>query len=352
MKHSITVGLPVFNAMPYLPQTMESLLRQTYSDFTILVVDDGSTDDSLEYLQSIRDPRLTVKTQGNRGLTATLNRMLAEVTTPWLVRQDADDIAYPQRLQHTVEQIGKHPDAGMFYSLADYYPSGLKFRTTQGPPELLQQITQSGYLLSICHPSVTLNVQKALEVGGYRFDLHVEDVDLWWRMALKYDIWFIPEVMVGVRHNSASVSSRNFASQVVNSLFVQYLLHSHIAGLVPLPYQSIRDVLSKVVNTRKFLFREQMRMANINCSDHHYAKTAAHLVRAFLASPREFMRRTAYELRRDNVVYMGEVPEIFEKLKPELWGLAVSRNTSSTLLGRWLGSEDMANSDMEMVENR
>src|SRR5580658_4585168 len=94
----ITVGIPVYNAMPWLPQCMDSLFRQTFSNFDILVIVDGATDGSLEYLESVRDSRLRVLVQPNTGVTATLNRMLHEVETPWLVRQDADDVSYPQRL--------------------------------------------------------------------------------------------------------------------------------------------------------------------------------------------------------------------------------------------------------------
>src|ERR1700692_3965269 len=94
----LTLGLPVYNAMPFLPQTLDSLLRQSYEDFELLVIDDASTDGSLGYLKSIKDSRLRLISQENRGLTATLNRMLAEANTPWLVRHDADYIAFPHRV--------------------------------------------------------------------------------------------------------------------------------------------------------------------------------------------------------------------------------------------------------------
>src|SRR6202011_2289694 len=128
----ITVGIPVFNAMPYLPEALESILRQGYTDFTILAINDGSTDGSLEYLQSIPDPRLRILNQQNQGLTSTLNRMLFEVKTPWLVRFDSDDVAYPHRLAFTIESIERYPRSGMMYSMAEYYPkkSVGQFRAT------------------------------------------------------------------------------------------------------------------------------------------------------------------------------------------------------------------------------
>ena len=168
---SLTVGLPVYNAMPFLPEAMESLLQQTDSDFNILVIVDGGDDGSLDYLRTIQDKRLRVLCQQNQGLTATLNRILWETSTGWLIRQDADDISYPTRIERIREGIARHPDAGMFYSLAQYYPAKHSlgfFRCSRGSPQELRQIVKSGYLLSICHPSVTLNVEKTLAVGGYR----------------------------------------------------------------------------------------------------------------------------------------------------------------------------------------
>ena len=194
------------------------------------------------YHNSIRDPRLRILSQNNRGLTATLNRMLTEAKGRWLVRQDADDVSYPNRLRRLAEFIGKYPEAGMFYSLADYYPSTSigKFRSNQGSPEELRQIVNSGYLLSICHTSVVLNVEKTLALGGYRFNLHVEDRDLWWRMAIAHDIRFIPEVTVGFRQSLQSISSMNLAEQWLNGLYVQYLLLSRLWDLEPLPIEMVR----------------------------------------------------------------------------------------------------------------
>src|ERR1700761_9317200 len=150
----MTVGVPVYNAMPYLRETMNSLLSQTLDRFEILAVVDGGSDDSLAYLRSIRDPRLRVLEQKNQGVTATLNRILRECRTAWLVRQDADDISYPNRIARIAEAIDMHPEAGMFYSFASYYPKGRavgSFRCSRGSPEELRNIVRSGYLLAICH---------------------------------------------------------------------------------------------------------------------------------------------------------------------------------------------------------
>src|SRR5580658_4953366 len=118
----ITVGMPVWNAMPWLPEAMESLFRQTTEAFEILVVLDSSTDGSTEYLRTLRDPRLRVVEQARGGLTAALNRLLRETRTPWMARMDADDVSYPSRMEKLQAAMQAHPEAGLIYSLADYHP--------------------------------------------------------------------------------------------------------------------------------------------------------------------------------------------------------------------------------------
>jgi len=317
-----TVGLPVYNAMPFLPQALDSLLRQSYEDFELLIIDDGSTDDSLAYLKSVKDRRLRLVSQENRGLTATLNRMLAETNTPWLVRHDADDIVFPGRLALTANYITRYPDAGMFYSYARYYQNGRifgTFRTTSGTPQELRDLTLSGHLLAICHPAVTLNVAKTMSLGGYRFNLHVEDADLWWRMALNYDIRLMPTATVAVRHNSASVSANNFEGQCMHTLFVQYLLLSHLWKLSPLPYEQAYCRLSTLVNRRHIRFRENARLVSISLSRKRYLAALKHAGLALNASPAHLVKRLLYEFRPETAVVNGEDPQRFKKNQYLLW---------------------------------
>jgi glycosyltransferase involved in cell wall biosynthesis len=317
----ITVGIPVFNAMPYLPKSVESILGQSYRDFEILVINDGSTDGSLPFLQSLHDPRLRIINQKNQGLTATLNRMLAEVRTTWLARHDADDVAYPDRLARTVEYVSQYPESGMFCSLAEYYPDGCygQFRATRGAPQQFRDLVLSGYLPTICHPTVTLNVERTIAVGGYRFDLYVEDIDLWWRMALKYDIRLIPEVTLGFRQNLKSVSSSHLAKQALHTLYIQYLLISHLWNLAPLPYDQACQQLSRLLNPRKLEFKTHLRGFNIELGRGNWRKALGELASAFSTSPASFGRRLLDEFLADRAISLGEPPELFAENRNALW---------------------------------
>ena len=310
--------------MPYLPVSLESILRQPCSDFEIVIIDDGSTDGSWKYLRTVRDRRLHLMSQPHQGLSATLNRMLSEINTPWLVRHDADDVAYPNRLARTIEFIRRYPETGMFYSFADYHPHGSvgTFRTTKGTPDDIRKLVLSGYLPAICHPTATLNVEKVMRVGGYRFNLHVEDIDLWWRMALDSELRLIPEVTVGVRHNVKSISFTNFANQAINTLYVQYLLLSCLWNLTPLPYEEARVALAQLFDRRKLAFKTHIRTFNIELGQGDHGNALRELGRACLASPIDFWRRLLDEMFGHRGISVGEPPRNFRTIQNMLWPLA------------------------------
>ena len=317
----VTVGLPVYNAMPFLQEAMDSLLGQTAYSFEILAIVDGATDGSLAYLKSIRDRRLRIIEQPNVGVTQTLNRMLRECRTPWLVRQDADDVSYPQRMERLIEAIREHPDAGMFYSLANYHPRERAigcFRSTRGSPLQLRTIVRSGYLLAICHPTVALNVHKTLALGGYRLGLHNEDADLWWRMALKHNIHCIPEELVGFRQSPTSVSTCNLADQFIAGLYVQYLLLSHLWKLGPRSIASIRTHLEALCPRAGFRAKERLRSFNMNLAEQRSFRAAADFASAVIASPGYVLKRMRDEFLLGQVVN-GVSPMLFRARKEALW---------------------------------
>lgn len=328
--------------MPYLPEAVHSLLQQTCEDFELLVVDDGSTDGSLEYLQTVNDRRLRLVSQENRGLTATLNRMLGETTTPWFVRHDADDIAFPDRLLLTAEHIRRFPDAGMFYSYARHYYQNRafgNFRSTSATPEQLRALTQQGYLLAICHPTVTLNVAKTRQLGGYRFDLHVEDIDLWWRMALVHEIRLIPAFTLAFRQNAGSVSTNHFERQCINTIFIQYLLLSHLWQLTPQPYSVVYDRLRVLLDYQKMRFREHARLANICLGQKRPLQALGHAGAALAASPWHLARRILHEFRPRTAVTNGEDPRRFAEKRHLLWPEAAPVSVSRIVPGSRLECE-------------
>lgn len=321
----LTVGLPVRNAMPYLRQTMESLLSQTSTEFKVLAIVDDCNDGSIEYLASIKDERFRTIVDKRAGLIPTLNRILREVDTPWLMRQDADDVPYPQRVERTLEYIAKFPNAGMFYSIAEYYPPERSlgvFRASRGTSAELKAIVQSGYLLSFCHSAATLNVQKILDVGGYSECLsHAEDADLWWRIALAYDIEIIPEILVGYRQHDGQATTQAVRQNFIDLLYVQYLLLSRLRNRSALTKEEVRPHLERFVSSRQVEAKLKLRQVNIRSANRDLVGAIACGIGALSASPKLVGDRIFDEVLRKRPVMNGINPEIFEKDKSRFWNL-------------------------------
>jgi glycosyltransferase involved in cell wall biosynthesis len=326
----LTVGMPVCNAMAWLPEAIDSLLQQTEKGFQILAIVDGGSDESAAWLRNLENklaragfpwPRLRVLEQEHAGVTATLNRLLYEARTPWLVRMDADDVSYPERMEKLRRAITEHPEAGLIYSLADYHPQDRcagQFRCSRGTGEELREMVRSGYLLSICHSSVVFNVDKVRAAGGYRMNLHAEDADLWWRLALRYEVYCIPEPLVGFRIHPQSVSSRNLEMQQLAGVYVQYLLLSELWGKEPRPFGEIAESLGEFVQPSAFEAKEALREFNALLGEKRYLRGLGALAHAFHASPGYVSRRVRDEIR-PRAIGNGIPPDKFLRRKEVLW---------------------------------
>ncbi len=318
----LTVGLPIYNAMPYLPEALESILGQSTQEFQVLAIVDGSPDNSLGYLRSIRDARLRVVEQQHCGITFTLNRMLRECQTRWLVRQDADDVSAPGRLARIALAVREHPGAGMFYSNAAYHPQkksvGL-YRCTRGTPDQIRSVARSGYLPAICHPSVTLHVEKTLAIGGYRPGIQCEDADLWWRMALAYDIHFIPEVLLFFRQNAGSLTSRNLRQQALHGLYVQYLLLSQLQSRTPEKLADVEEELAKLLAETPLIAKEHLRAFNMHLGRGETLPALRALFSSFAASPFYVLRRLRDEFFPQAEISNGVEPRLFQQREGLLW---------------------------------
>ena len=107
----VTVIMPVYNGEKYIEQAIHSILRQTYQDFTLLCIDDGSTDNSLKVIDSIKDARISVMSNSeNKGIAYTRNRGLELAETEYIALLDDDDIALPYRLEREVNYLDANPD--------------------------------------------------------------------------------------------------------------------------------------------------------------------------------------------------------------------------------------------------
>jgi glycosyltransferase involved in cell wall biosynthesis len=216
---AVTVLMPVYNGRPYLTAAVESVLAQTFTDFELLAVDDGSTDGSAELLADFarRDRRVRVVGRPNGGPSAALNTGLARARGALIARMDGDDVCRRHRLARQVEFLAARPDCVMVGAgvlLID--PDGLPICVKSDFPAEHAEIDESlmAGRWSFVHPSVMMRTQAVRSVGGYRaeFDL-AEDHDLALRLSERGATANLPDVLLDFRQHLGSLSFRKRAQQ-------------------------------------------------------------------------------------------------------------------------------------------
>ncbi|MET4897406.1 glycosyltransferase [Sphingomonadaceae bacterium jetA1] len=211
----ITVALSVYNNGPYLAAALESVLAQSFGDFELLIVNDGSTDDSRAIIDAYaaRDPRIRAIHQPNRGLIASLNLMIDQARGEYIARMDGDDIALPDRFARQVAFLDSHPDHGVLGTRVIPITDKGEERTEHPidhpvSTEAVHAALETGPLL--CHPSIMMRRSLLIAVGGYRAAYrHCEDYDLWLRLAERTRMANLPDRLLRYRYSPSQVSNRH-----------------------------------------------------------------------------------------------------------------------------------------------
>lgn len=213
----ISVLMPAYNCEAYVLEAVSSMLSQSFADFELLAIDDGSTDSTRKLLESVHDPRLRlISNERNIGLIGTLNRGLDLATGRYVARMDADDISAPERLEKQVQFLEAHPDVHVLGTMVNLInEQGKVFGAITGYPKDGDAIHR--YLLRECcliHPSVMFRKDTVLAAGGYSASArHAEDYDLWLRLSDHHEIANLPDKLVSYRMHRNQVSIRNLATQ-------------------------------------------------------------------------------------------------------------------------------------------
>ena len=227
---AVSVLLPAFNAENYLVASVESLLAQTFTDFEIVVIDDGSTDSTPALVRELiaRDPRVRVITHHvNQGLVVSLNDGLAAARGELIARLDADDTSCPRRLERQVRVFEDTPDAVLCATAYDRVdPAGHLIRTAC--PPLTHAALASALLTGncLCHSSVMFRRSTALSLGGYHAEwFPAEDYDLWLRLLERGRYRGINTVEVRYLENPGGVSSSSTTRQtdIANRRAAEYV---------------------------------------------------------------------------------------------------------------------------------
>jgi glycosyltransferase involved in cell wall biosynthesis len=214
----VSVLMPVFNAAAYVADAARSILAQTFTDFELIVIDDGSSDDSPRILQEIArdDPRVRLTGRANQGLVATLNEMIATARGEYFARMDGDDIAFPQRFSRQVEFLDAHPEVVAAGSRALFIDAeGLPLMEVMHhySHEEIERALMTPEL-GVIHPSVMMRANACRAIGGYHADYpHAEDLDFFLRLGELGRLENLAEPLLQYRTHPSSVSARNIEAQ-------------------------------------------------------------------------------------------------------------------------------------------
>jgi glycosyltransferase involved in cell wall biosynthesis len=209
----VSVVMSAYNASPYVRQATESILNQSFTDFEFLVIDDGSTDDTLSVLRELasRDDRVTLLTHEHRGIPRESNCGIALARGEFVARQDADDISNPHRLAREVEFLDHNPDVAVVGSVAEVIDAtGSHLRTLEVP--LTHEEIRSRLPLEICflHGSLLMRKVALQEVEGYREQFPVSsDFDLYVRLSERFKVANLPQALYHYRARPDRVSLRH-----------------------------------------------------------------------------------------------------------------------------------------------
>lgn len=232
----VTVLMPVYNGEKYLKDAMDSILNQTFADFELLVINDGSTDGSEKIIRTYSDSRIRlVNNDKNIGLVNTLNKGFELAKGDFIARMDCDDVSLRNRLTKQVKFLEKHPEVaacGTFYNLL----LNGKLALVDLPADQKEMDAFMVFNCPIAHPTVMLRTSLIRQHRlTYRVEfMHAEDYDLWSRLSDFAGLANIREPLLNYRvHPGQITENKSFVDRKRESLAAIRLRHLKKMGLVP-----------------------------------------------------------------------------------------------------------------------
>ncbi|MFA6407402.1 MAG: glycosyltransferase [Candidatus Paceibacterota bacterium] len=230
----ISVVLPVYNGFLFISRAVESILTQTFKDFELIIIDDGSSDGTRDIIKSFQDERIVIiVNEKNIGLINSLNKGIGVARGEFIARMDADDISEPERFEKQIGYLEKNIEVGVLGTAVSHADAqGRKISI------LTQPTSHEGILWKMCfecaviHPTVMMRRDLVLEVGGYDINFpHIEDTELWMRMIRKTKFANLPDVLLMHRLHPASIGSTQSEAQYRLSLVLREHFLKDIFGL-------------------------------------------------------------------------------------------------------------------------
>lgn len=216
----VSVVMSAYNTARYLRESLDSIVNQTFTNFEFIIIDDGSTDDTLSILREYeaRDPRFRIISRPNTGLTKALNEALSHARGEFIARMDGDDVALPERFEKQIAYLRDHPDCVLLGSRVELIDP-FSLRIALGDYMKLTHEEIDAMLLqgkggSVVHPACIMRRDAVEKVGRYKEEYNnSEDLDLFLRLAEVGKVANLPDVLLKYRRHLESVSHQKYENQ-------------------------------------------------------------------------------------------------------------------------------------------
>lgn len=214
----VSVLMPVYNCEKYLRQALDSILAQTFKDFELIIINDGSSDSTVEILKEYSDKRIRlINNPKNLGLIKTLNIGLKIARAKYVARMDADDISFPERLQVEYDYLKKNKHVVVIGSWSQIIDSkGNNLKIHKNPTEYQGMKYELMFGNTMTHPSIMMKKHIIIKEGGYS-DLfnHTEDFNLYSRLIHKHVLKNLGRPLIYYRQHEESVTWTNSSQEIL-----------------------------------------------------------------------------------------------------------------------------------------
>ena len=203
----VSVLMTCYNTRAFLPEAIDSILSQTFTDFEFIIVNDGSTDDSADYLDQLDDPRITVVHQENQGLGTPINKHLQSCRGEFICRVDSDDYCYPTRLEKQLEKMESSPELVAIGTYMKFFNENGESKTSSFPAEhddILAGMLKGWHTM----PHATMMIRRTLfeKIDGYVWSGVGEDWGLQLDAAKHGKLGMVPEPLYKMRLHPTSTA--------------------------------------------------------------------------------------------------------------------------------------------------
>lgn len=212
-----SVIIPLYNKEAFIENTIKSVLKQTFGDFEIIIVDDGSTDKSIEIVSRFKDDRINLIQQKNQGVSVARNYGVQQAKSKYIALLDADDIWYKTHLLELKKQIDLFPDAGLYCNNYEIFHNKsvckkATFNFSYGTECLIvEDYFKASIINSVAWTSAVGFLKEIFKnLGGFNPNYRTaQDLDLWIRFALKHKVSFNPAVTMSYKFYIENSLSKN-----------------------------------------------------------------------------------------------------------------------------------------------